>query len=70
MPFSIRPYRRSPVHCAVTIHAGQSSPCHWPSQRSIDTVKIIYSIPPCVWREVRLGLSLSCQGVAREASAA
>ena len=22
MPFSIRPYRRFPVHCAVTYHAG------------------------------------------------
>ena len=22
MPFSLRPYRRSPVHCSVTYHAG------------------------------------------------
>ena len=22
LPFSLRPYRRSPVHCAVTYHAG------------------------------------------------
>jgi hypothetical protein len=31
MPFTLRPYRRFPVHCAVTYNTGCSSSCHWPA---------------------------------------
>lgn len=48
---------------------GQFLPLPWPCQRSIETVMILYSIPPCGRREVQTAIPLSFEWVAREETA-
>jgi hypothetical protein len=52
MPFSLRPSRRFPVHCAVTYHAGQSrakAPCGTSRVPAGVSLEICRCGPPCAF---------------------